>query len=721
MDPIEPQKLSDRFDAMSSAMATLVRHVQMLENQLAALDPNLAARQQSEYRAAEYQAPEQYPVYAAPPSDQPLQPTYQQYPYQEQQVPPQFQFSPDPPPYAVQPPAESASLESKVGLAWANRIGVVTLMIGVAFAFKYLVDNEYIGPGGRVILGIFAGLATLFGGDILWNRGQKIFAQGISALGVSILYLSFYASFGLYHLVPIEAAFALMVLITVIGTLLAMRYNAGALSTLAQIGGYLTPIALSTGQDKPVVLFSYLTMLNAGAVWLGRRQGWKIPPTFAITASTVIFLAWYGDKFRAESALIATVFTFVSYALFVMGGGQVLSTAAQILAAAGIAGIWYKDSRTFSLTLLSLTAMGGLFAGALRRVTLLAAAFSAFWFVYGIHIDKAQPQLFVAEFFTVLTVAFLGFLVWAYWWIRIAGNAPNATLLTVLALDGIAYFAFGYALFEPQYHSLNGLFAVAVSGVYVGVGWMLWSTAVESRAQIRNAALIAAVMGLSFLTLAVPIQFSAWRITLAWSMEAVALSYIAKRLEAPRLYWLSTLMLVLVALRILGVDAQSLSEANSYSLLLNSRFFILAWSALAFWLTAYFFRRDTFAAIIYIAGHVIFWGALALEVSGWAYRGLPTGAYGVNLIAQSILLGLYGVVIVSIGVATHTAINRLIGLAALGLVLVKLYLVDIFELNQGLKIVAFLGLGVILVVTSYVYSRYKDKIAKIWKDDAQTL
>jgi uncharacterized membrane protein len=123
-----------------------------------------------------------------------------------------------------------------------------------------------------------------------------------------------------------------------------------------------------------------------------------------------------------------------------------------------------------------------------------------------------------------------------------------------------------------------------------------------------------------------------------------------------------------------------------------------------------------------VSGHVIFWGALALEVAGLVYRTTgPTGYYNTNLIAQSILLGVYGLVIIGVGVVTRTAINRILGLSALGLVVLKLYLMDVWELSRPFQILAFLGLGILLVGTSYVYSRFRDKIAKIWKDDAQTI
>ncbi|MFL6465788.1 MAG: DUF2339 domain-containing protein, partial [Bryobacteraceae bacterium] len=85
---------------------------------------------------------------------------------------------------------EGPKLETKVGLTIVNRVGVVTLVLGVAFFFKWAVDNNWIGPGGRVILGVLASFAAVGAADFLWRKGQEVFAQGVTGTGVAVLYLS---------------------------------------------------------------------------------------------------------------------------------------------------------------------------------------------------------------------------------------------------------------------------------------------------------------------------------------------------------------------------------------------------------------------------------------------------------------------------------------------------------------------------------------------------
>ena len=54
------------------------------------------------------------------------------------------------------------TLETKVGLKVVNRVGVITLVLGVAFFFKWAADNNWIGPAGRVMLGVLASFVILF-------------------------------------------------------------------------------------------------------------------------------------------------------------------------------------------------------------------------------------------------------------------------------------------------------------------------------------------------------------------------------------------------------------------------------------------------------------------------------------------------------------------------------------------------------------------------------
>ncbi len=183
---------------------------------------------------------------------------------------------PEPPPAPVAVAAEefppSPALETKVGLTIINRIGAVTLVLGVAFFFKWAVDNNWVGPLGRVALGLFAGFGALAMADFLWRKAQQVFAQGITGTGIAIVYVAFYAAFDFYHLTPQVVAFLLLLATTVLAVALALRYASIAIAALGLFGAYLIPLLLSNGEDHPWFLVAYLLTLNFAASLLAVRR-----------------------------------------------------------------------------------------------------------------------------------------------------------------------------------------------------------------------------------------------------------------------------------------------------------------------------------------------------------------------------------------------------------------------------------------------------------------
>jgi uncharacterized membrane protein len=111
-------------------------------------------------------------------------------------------------------------------------------------------------------------------------------------------------------------------------------------------------------------------------------------------------------------------------------------------------------------------------------------------------------------------------------------------------------------------------------------------------------------------------------------------------------------------------------------------------------------------------------GGLCLEVIGWAERTTkPENLNSVLTIGITIMFALYAVALVSIGVARRSGINRLTGLALTGVVILKLYFYDVWQLGRVYQIIAFVILGILLLSTSFLYSKFKGFIEGWRKDE----
>ena len=213
-------------------------------------------------------------------------------------------------------------VEQRVGGSLFNWIGIVALAFATAFFLKYAFENEWIGPGSRVLTGLVVGVSLLVAAERLRARGYASYAYGLTGGGVMILYLTIYAAFDFYSMIGQLPAFVLMALVTATAVLLAARWNALPIAILGLIGGFLTPPLLSTGIDNYKGLFSYVAFLNAGVLALGYRKQWRSLNYLAFVATmfTVLgwMLAWYERWKLGGSLFFLTLFFLIFASLSVL-------------------------------------------------------------------------------------------------------------------------------------------------------------------------------------------------------------------------------------------------------------------------------------------------------------------------------------------------------------------------------------------------------------------
>ncbi|HJQ23603.1 MAG TPA: DUF2339 domain-containing protein [Blastocatellia bacterium] len=219
----------------------------------------------------------------------------------------------------VAPPrAKSRSdLEALIGGNWFQRIGVIAVTLGVAFFLKYAYDNEWIGKGVVLWACITFGVVILITGERLRPRYHN-YAYGLTGLGILVLYTCFYAAYGLLHLWQPVPAFVGMVLVTATASLLAARYNALPIAVLGLIGGFLTPIVLSTGHDNEVGLFSYIALLDLGVLALAYSKQWRALNYMAFGATVFMFIAWYNTWYAVEKLWPTVGFLTLFFAIFAL-------------------------------------------------------------------------------------------------------------------------------------------------------------------------------------------------------------------------------------------------------------------------------------------------------------------------------------------------------------------------------------------------------------------
>jgi uncharacterized membrane protein len=226
-----------------------------------------------------------------------------------------------PPPLVAAPIAEAAapraSLENRIGSQLFSRIGIVALLIGATWFLKLAMDNHWIGPMGRVLAGLIAGAGLVVWSERFRRQGFHLFSWSLKAIGSGVLYLSLWAAFQLYHLLPASVALGAMILVTAWNAFMAWSQDSEILAAYALAGGMATPLLLSTGGNHEIFLFTYILAIDVATIILLRLKPWPRLLLGAFPATVAYFIGWY-IQFNSAAQFGSTVlFVALFFAVFV--------------------------------------------------------------------------------------------------------------------------------------------------------------------------------------------------------------------------------------------------------------------------------------------------------------------------------------------------------------------------------------------------------------------
>ncbi len=246
--------------------------------------------------------------------------------------------APSPPPTTPRPPSGGSAeppeapppVPRRPAIEWERWLGVrgAALLAGVLFALaglyfvRFAVEAGWLAPPVRVAIAILAGLGTLIASEVLRHRGYEPTANGLAGGGVVVLYGAVWAARVLYALIPAALAFALMVLVTLAAGLLAWRHRSLVVALLGLVGGFATPLLVASGADRPLGLFGYLLLLNAGLLVLARRRRWPLLAPLGLLATAGYEALWILTGMKPGELPLALGILLVFAALFAAAGAR---------------------------------------------------------------------------------------------------------------------------------------------------------------------------------------------------------------------------------------------------------------------------------------------------------------------------------------------------------------------------------------------------------------
>ncbi|MEP7252835.1 MAG: DUF2339 domain-containing protein [Ginsengibacter sp.] len=209
-------------------------------------------------------------------------------------------------------------LEKFIGENLVSKIGIAILVLAIGFFVKFAIDSDWIGPVGRVGIGLLAGGILVFLAHRL-RTNYKAFSSVLVGGGLAVFYFTITLAYQQFHLFSQTIAFIIMVVITIFAVLLSILYNRQELAIIALVGGFTAPFLVSDGSGNYKALFTYLVVLNTGLLIIAYNKAWRLMNFLAFIFTIILFAGWLTLLPRDTTPTIysdALIFATVFYLLF---------------------------------------------------------------------------------------------------------------------------------------------------------------------------------------------------------------------------------------------------------------------------------------------------------------------------------------------------------------------------------------------------------------------
>lgn len=651
--------------------------------------------------------------------------------------------------------------EQVLGKNWFAIIGALALTIGAGFFLKLAFDNDWIGPIGRISLGIVIGIALLAAGEYSQRR-VPLWAQPVTAGGIGILYLSIYAAFGLYELILPLPAFIFLALVVVLSVLLALRYESVVIALLGIVGAFLTPVLLGRDLPDPRLVLIYILVIDLGILGVSTFRNWRWFTMVGLAGSYGLFALWL-DQFPSQSVL--PVYLILTGVFLVFVGATTLfhilwrrvpgpvDRALLTLNASGYYALtfgllWEEYRIWFGLITLCISLLYGLvsYAGIKRadtppEVALFTLAIAVVFLTIAVPLQLSGNWVSVAWAAEGAVLVWMGFLL-ARWPMRAFG-------LGVLAVAAIRLLVFDTMVdlegFTPVLNERFPTFAVAIAAFAVA-GYLYWRQREHLEDWEEYAA--PALAGVAnFLTLwlftaetiayfdsrvLLPIEQLAAQnvenakfltLTAMWTIYAFGILAIGMAIRNPPLRWIGLGLLAVPGLKLLLFDTWMVRlDPLSFLPVLNFHFLVFLIVLGALVAAAYLYKREgdrlteqesyVFQALVVVANFVTLWFLSAEAVRFFDSQEVKLRAdyFSAMQLSLTVLWSVYAIGIIAVGIVMQAGRVRMAGMALLVVPLVKLFVFDIFLMERGYRVAAFVTLGGLMLAMGLVYQRYSQAI-----------
>ncbi len=334
------RRVANRIEMENNALSGLIEQLEPLIKQLAAnakqkeshepvaAEPELPVEKMKEtisaasQQAAAQQAANQQAARAVPP---PLTVAEEELSEQGETIP----LPPPPPPapapapvpefYAAteeSPEPQGRNMEKVIGENLMNKIGILALITGIGFFVKFAIDNDWVNEVGRTIIGLCAGMGLWAIAYVLRDR-YRSFSSVLAGGGFAICFVTIAVAYNFYELFSSGTTFGIFIGLTAAMIGIALRFDRRELAMTGFIGGFVAPFLAVGDTNSCVMLFGYITILNAGIFLITlRRNWWELAAAGCVLTWTVAYIYTVTEQLTTADSTAMLCFATLFVVLF---------------------------------------------------------------------------------------------------------------------------------------------------------------------------------------------------------------------------------------------------------------------------------------------------------------------------------------------------------------------------------------------------------------------
>jgi len=639
-----------------------------------------------------------------------------------EEVPEQTQVVSDesPPKVKAHVKQPKKSFEEDVGKKWFARIGILALVIGLGFFIKYAIDMHWINHLTRIILAVTFGIALVVFGEII-SRKEKyaVWAKTLVGGGLAIMYFAIYAA---YQFTDYREAIGitqpvdifLLSLVVIFAILLSLKDDSQVVAAEAFFLGYLVSLL---SNNYGLMNLVYGLILTIGLVIVVSYKKWPAIGIGGLVASYLFYLLWrvHNNNFAYSSIILISYFiAFTFQSVFLLKNKEILRQ--------NIALTLTNSLLFFALYYHQINSSYPKFVG------LFALIFSILHFIeYGLLREQkniATTYLYLALLYITLAIP----IQLNREWITIVW-ALEALLLTILSFKTgiralrISSYAVGIfvALKTLAYDSifLHGLdfanilkstrmfsFLVTIACFYL----IYWAMKINRKLLSKDENVIPIVyswFATGFFLLVIFLELSKYSIWVSFTLAVLAILYILiSRMKVKEFQYQSIAISAVLFLKILFYDSWKLTKFSAIHILQSSRLFAFVSAILAFYFISFYIEKNNKGKI---RESVIF----DLYSYGGTFLTFLLIMIEMKEFWISIGWSILALILTASGFIFRKKQLRIQGLILFSITIFKVFIYDIRGLETIYRTISYIVLGVILLLVSFIYTKYKGKLKEI--------